>query len=92
MIEKQLHEMQQNQRREKCVQMNVKRVAPFDVRIDLAAPQIPIGHQPHKRGHNNATQQKVNEYHIEEEVDALADAQIQGPREPNGSYWIKYLY
>lgn len=84
MIEEQLHKMQQNQRRKERVQVHIERVAPLDVRINLAAPQIPIGERPHERRDDNAAQQKVDHHHVEQEIDALADAQIQCPGESDG--------
>lgn len=53
-IEEQLHKVQQNERRKEGVQVDVERVAPLDVGIDLAAPQVPVGHEPHECGHNYA--------------------------------------
>lgn len=42
-VKEQLHEMQQDERRKECIQMDIKRIAPFNVCIDLAATQIFIG-------------------------------------------------
>lgn len=84
MIEEQLHEVQQNQRRKERVQVHVERVAPLDVRVQLAAAQVAICQRPHERGHDDAAQQEIDDHHVEEKVDALADAQVQRPRESNG--------
>lgn len=65
MVEEQLHEMQQNQRRKERVQVYVERVAPLDVCVQLAAAQIPIGQRPHERRHDDAAQQKIDDHHVE---------------------------
>lgn len=82
--------MQQNQRREKGVQVDVERIAPLDVRIDLAPTQIPIGHQPHERRHDYAANQKVHNQYVEQEVAGLTDAQVQGPRNAQRSHYAIY--
>lgn len=76
-IEKQqLNEMQQHQRWEKRIQMDVKTVAPFDVTIRFPLAQILVGEDPCEWGHNDAHHYKIDNYDVEYAIDGLAEWQV----------------
>lgn len=69
--------MQQQQRRKERVEMHVKAIAPFDVAIGDALPQVPIGEQPRERGHQDADQNKVDNDDVENAVNRVAKRKVQ---------------